>query len=576
MTTTPTLWGQDVTVSNDIFAFGVRVAALNDGTFVMSWEDGSEIFARQLSELGSFTGGNFLQTVSGNVVRPLATPIVFQQTDDRVVVNYDLDDGDSPIDHDVFWVSPNSDFSVTGSPFGTESSPNSEVLRDAVARPPTSTGPGGGAIVYDYTTGGSSFVVLRFTSSIGEQASNQIFIDSSATRTELNPALASLHTGFVAIAYESFGPSDSSRDIRMKVYTPDGTNVSGDLIVSGNTNAAFPDVTELQGGSFVVAWQQSNGIAFRRYIGNGIADGGPVVIPNTGGGFVPKITALNDGGFIVAWSDIDGTESDASPELDIFLQRFDAGGVAVGDIVHLDKAGDQGLFDMNISTLSDGRVVLVYSSETGDATNLTELKYQIFDPREQLIDGTNDDDNFVSREDGATIKGYLGNDKLTGRLANDTLIGNQDDDTLFGSGGDDRLRGGEGDDIIKGGAGKDQLLGSTGADQMTGGSKADTFLFQSIADSTVLALGQDTIVDFNRSHNDKIDLSGIDAKANVGGNQAFTFIGSNGFHDVAGELRAVKQNGDTFIRGDVDGNGVADFVIRVEGKLDFQASDFDL
>jgi Ca2+-binding RTX toxin-like protein len=575
MTTTPTFWGQEVTVSNDFLAFGVRLAALADGTFVMTWENGDDIFARHLNELGSFTGGNFLQTVSSNAVRPLSFAIPFQQTDGRVVIQYDLDDGASPIDHDVFWVSPNSDFSATSFPFGTEASPNNEVLLDAVARPPTSTGPGGAAIAYNYDFAGSSYLVMRFTDSIGQQASNQIFIDSSATRIEMNPALASLHTGFVAIAYESFNPTDSSRDIRLKVYTPSETNVSGDLIVSGN-NAAFPDIIELRGGSFVVAWQQADGIAFRQYIGNGTPVGGPVVIPNTLGGFVPKITALNDGGFMVAWSDIDGTESDGTPELDIYLQRFDSGGGAVGDIIHLDKAGDQGLFDMNVTTLADGRVILAYSSETGDATNLTTLNYQMFDPREKIIDATTGDDNFVSREDGATIKGYAGNDNLTGLAAKDKFFGNEGNDTLFGSGGNDQLRGGEGDDILKGGAGKDKLQGGTGADQLTGGSQADTFVFRSITESTVLVAGQDTILDFKVGQGDKIDLSQIDARTNAGGNQAFHFIGSSNFHDQAGELRAVKTGGNTVVSGDVNGDGNADFMIVIDGEVNLNASHFSL
>lgn len=575
MTTTPTYWGTDVVVSNDFLAFGVRVAALSDGTFVMTWEDGEEIFARHLSELGSFTGGNFLQTASGNETRPLATPIVFQQTDDRVVIQYDLDDGASPVDHDVFWLSPTTDFSTTGSPFGTEASPYNETLLDAVARPPTSTGPGGGAITYNYEIGGSTYLVMRFTDSIGQQASNQIFIDSSATRIEQNPALASLHTGFVAIAYESFNPTDSSRDIRLKVYSPDETNVSGNLVVSGN-NAAFPDIIALQGGSFVVAWQQSDGIAFRQYIGNGTPVSGPVVIPNTLGGFVPKITALNDGGFMVAWSDIDGTETDGSPELDIYLQRFDSGGTSVGDIIHLDKPGDQGLFGMNITTLADGRVLLAYSSETGDSTNLTTLNYQMFDPRESTIDATSGNDNYVSREDGATIKGYEGDDQLTGRLANDKFFGNEGSDTLFGSGGDDQLRGGEADDVVKGGAGKDLVQGGAGADQLTGGGQADRFVFRSVDESTVLIIGQDTILDFKQAQGDKIDLSGIDARINASGNQAFSFIGNGNFHGQAGELRAIKMSGETYVSGDVDGDGQADFTIHVSGKVDFEASDFTL
>jgi Ca2+-binding RTX toxin-like protein len=573
MTTTPELFGQEVTISNDPLAYGVRVAALQDGTFVMSWENGSDLFARHLSALGSFTGGNFLQTLSGNATASLGTPIVFQQTDGRVVVQYDLEA--SAADHDVFWASPNTDFSATSSPYGTEPSPYYEFLLDAVSRPPTSTGPGGAAITYDYEIGGNSYLVMRFTDGIGQQASNQIFIDPDATRIEQNPALASLHTGFVAIAYESFNPTDGSRDIRMKVFTPNETNVSGDLVVSGN-NAAFPDVIELKGGSFVVAWQQADGIAFRQYFGNGTPVGGPVVIPDTQGGLIPKITALNDGGFMLAWTDRDGTESDGSPDMDIFAQRFDSAGSAVGDVLHLDKAGDQGLFDMNITTLADGRVVLAYAGETGDATNLTTLNYQMLDPRENRIFGTTGDDNFVSRETGATISADLGNDTVTGLDANDKFFGNEGNDKLIGAGGNDKLLGGEGDDTLDGGAGSDILQGALGADQLTGGSEADRFVFQFTTDSTVLSTGQDTINDFQIGEGDKIVLRKIDADMTAVGNQRFEFIGGSAFHGDVGELRAEKIGGDTFVSGDVDGDGNADFMIHMVGEIDLEAVNFVL
>jgi len=51
----------------------------------------------------------------------------------------------------------------------------------------------------------------------------------------------------------------------------------------------------------------------------------------------------------------------------------------------------------------------------------------------------------------------------------------------------------------------------------------------------------DRVDDFKRGQ-DRIDLSGIDAKSG-GGNQAFKFIGKQGFHDEKGELRFAKKAG---------------------------------
>ncbi|MEZ5875852.1 MAG: hypothetical protein R3D30_13890 [Hyphomicrobiales bacterium] len=43
-------------------------------------------------------------------------------------------------------------------------------------------------------------------------------------------------------------------------------------------------------------------------------------------------------------------------------------------------------------------------------------------------------------------------------------------------------------------------------------------------------------MDFGDVAREKIDVSAIDAKTGVGGNQALKFIGKQGFHDVKSEL----------------------------------------
>jgi Ca2+-binding RTX toxin-like protein len=120
--------------------------------------------------------------------------------------------------------------------------------------------------------------------------------------------------------------------------------------------------------------------------------------------------------------------------------------------------------------------------------------------------------------------------------------------TLFAGGGHDVLTGGDGADLIVGGA---------GADSLTGGGGADTFRYDAASDSVGLA---DLIGDF-QSGLDRIDLSRIDADTIAGGNQAFSWIGSNAFSGSAGELRTYEADGYRLVEGDTDGNGLADFVI---------------
>ena len=129
-----------------------------------------------------------------------------------------------------------------------------------------------------------------------------------------------------------------------------------------------------------------------------------------------------------------------------------------------------------------------------------------------------------------------------------------------------------GDSLI----GIENVIGSARGDRLTGGDGADRFIFKSITDSTVASSGRDAIFDFDRLEGDKIDLSVIDASTKLSGNQAFKFLGSAAYTKTAGELRTVVKNGDTFIYGDVNGDGATDFSIFVDTSARIYSTDFIL
>ncbi len=283
---------------------------------------------------------------------------------------------------------------------------------------------------------------------------------------------------------------------------------SHEVIVSGaGLNAILPDMVVTNGGTLnttsddqiVVAWQDNNGIEFRRFTNErGLPlDQAPHTIAGSTGGLVPHVAALNDGGFIVEWGQSFGQESDGSGDFGLVLQRFDKNGNAVGNQVIIDNPGDQGPFGVSLATLQDGRVIVTFNNETGDATNLTTLDYVILDPRNQTINGTGAGDTIVGRQDASTINGLDGADNLTGMNANDAL---------------------------NGGVGADRLTGGLGKDILIGGADADVFDFNSIRESKGRAI--DVIRDFHHGQGDKIDLSDIDANTKVDGLQAFHFIGA--------------------------------------------------
>lgn len=127
--------------------------------------------------------------------------------------------------------------------------------------------------------------------------------------------------------------------------------------------------------------------------------------------------------------------------------------------------------------------------------------------------------------------------RLTGNGMGQTLVGNAGDNVLNGLGGDDILSGGSGNDI---------------------------FVFTEIG-------WTDRITDFERGV-DKIDLRAIDAVSSLAGDQAFTYIADAAFTGIAGQLRSFAEGGINYVSGDVNGDGIADFLINV-GSVQTNASD---
>jgi Ca2+-binding RTX toxin-like protein len=169
-----------------------------------------------------------------------------------------------------------------------------------------------------------------------------------------------------------------------------------------------------------------------------------------------------------------------------------------------------------------------------------------------------------------------GNDLFKGRggTVDGTIHGRGRNDTINGGAADDAIFGDNGNDLLKGGDGDDTLTGDNGRDVMRGGLGSDTFDFNGVNESAVGGQ-RDRIEDFSKIE-DFIDLSTIDARTGAG-NQAFDFIGTQGFHGVKGELRATATaSGNTIIAGDTDGDASADFQILVQGVTGLTAGDFVL
>ena len=209
------------------------------------------------------------------------------------------------------------------------------------------------------------------------------------------------------------------------------------------------------------------------------------------------------------------------------------------------------------------------------------------------------------------LTGGAGNDVLNGGAGIDTLIGGAGDDIYFvdvagdvvtelanegidtvnaaitytlganlenltltgtaaingtGNGANNILIGNSAANVLNGGAGNDFLTGGGGKDTLTGGAGADAFIFTAVTDSTAAA--PELISDFTWADGDYIDLTRIDANSTLAGDQAFSFVSA--FSKQAGQatLAYNATTNTTTFSADVNGDGVADFVLQITGQQD--------
>lgn len=183
------------------------------------------------------------------------------------------------------------------------------------------------------------------------------------------------------------------------------------------------------------------------------------------------------------------------------------------------------------------------------------------------------DDRFEGWTGHDAMFGAGGNDTLIGGGGNDALTGGMGHDRLLGGVGNDRLTGAMGYDVLEGGLGADSLDGGLGLDRMFAGADAvrDVFIFRAPGESAVGAQ-RDVLLQF-RAGQDDIDLSLMDAGIGRAGNQAFAFAGTTA---AANSVWYVPQAGGVLVRGDVNGNRIADFEIWLDGVARLAASDFIL
>jgi Ca2+-binding RTX toxin-like protein len=136
--------------------------------------------------------------------------------------------------------------------------------------------------------------------------------------------------------------------------------------------------------------------------------------------------------------------------------------------------------------------------------------------------------------------------------------------TVNAGDGIDQIKGGSAADTINGGSGGDKINGAGGADILTGGAGNDVFKYANVSDSG-LGAAADRITDYTIGQ-DRLNFSRIDTNPALAGDQAFTFLGTAAFAATGlGQLRYLTSGADLIVQADVNGDGVADMEVILQG-----------
>ncbi|MCE3288014.1 MAG: hypothetical protein K0R83_26, partial [Caulobacter sp.] len=195
--------------------------------------------------------------------------------------------------------------------------------------------------------------------------------------------------------------------------------------------------------------------------------------------------------------------------------------------------------------------------------------YIISEASDQTIEAANEGYDIVRTTLGWTLAdniealelGGSGNVGGTGNAGINNLQGNAGHNLLSGLGGVDTINGNDGDDIIVGGEGNDLLRGGLGG---------DTFR---VAHAFGATLETDQVYDFSTAEGDIVDLSLIDAIAG-GADDAFTLVAA--FTKQAGQMTLSFAGGITTLKLDHDGDGKADYQMKINGDVTGDSAGWNL
>jgi large repetitive protein len=530
--------------------FYPSVKALADGGFIASWtsdgQDGSEygICAQRYDMNGQAVGSEFqINTyTTGLQARSAITAL----TDGGFIASW-TSDGQDGSEYGIYA----QRYDVNGQAEGVEFRVNTYMTNYQFDSAITALGDGGFIVSWtSFDLDGDHWGIYAQRYNANGLAMGQEFQVNTYIDPVWNSEIIALSDGGFLVSWQNIDQSQNPGDsIYARRFDANSVAVGNEFRVNINMAGLRSDtaMTSLAGGGFVISWTSSSqdgsgsGIYAQRYDVNGQAAGVEFRVNTctTNDQAYPSITALPDGGFMVSWqSDVQDGDGEG-----IYAQRYDANGQAVGSEFQVNTHTTSNQESPSITALPDGGFVASWFSngQDGSEGGIYAQRYDANgDPVGLKLTGSAGADT-INLDPGQllTVDGAGGNDILNGSSSNDVLLGGAGNDKLTGNAGNDSLDGGSGLDTMIGGLGNDTYIVDNVGDVLTEAVGAGTdSVFSSV--SRVLAANFENLI-----------LTGSDnikATGNAGSNQLTGNIGNNILDGGAGaDTLAGGMGNDTYV-----------------------------
>jgi Ca2+-binding RTX toxin-like protein len=241
----------------------------------------------------------------------------------------------------------------------------------------------GGWVVTWFYTGGSGDIYARRFSAAGDPMGDEWRVNTHTVESQDSPAVTALNDGGWLVVWMSRDVAGNNFTIESQRYNAAGTAVGGETQVNTTTGDnqivhGSSDVTALKDGGWLVTWHATHpgdnlfDIYAQRYdaTGNRVGSETQVNTNTLNDQYFPAVTALNDGGWLVSWSSF----SVAANGSDIYFQRYNANGQAVGGETHVINSPDyatQSQSFSDVTALADGGWVVTW--EAGGAQDGSDM-----------------------------------------------------------------------------------------------------------------------------------------------------------------------------------------------------------